>query len=210
MSLEIERKYLDPDFDGIRRRLRETGGVSLGTHFESNRIFDRAGGGFACAGFLLRLRTQEWPDRKRHVLTLKMPSRAGGGPFKVREERECVVADAASLRGIFEGLGYVERARYEKVREEWRLPGALVALDRVPFALVAEIEGEPEAIETAERRLHLDKCKTSVKSYHALHQEWRGARGLPPSLSFVFDEDERGRLRQALGLTCGENREETP
>ena len=80
MSLEIERKYLDPDFDAVRRRLREMGGVPLGVHFESNRIFDRKEGGFADAGFLLRLRTQEWPDRKRHVLTLKMPSRADG-PF---------------------------------------------------------------------------------------------------------------------------------
>ena len=208
MSLEIERKYLEPDFEAVRRRLREVGGVPLGVHFESNCIFDRKEGGFADAGFLLRLRTQEWADRKRHVLTLKMPSRVEG-PFKVREERECGISEAASLRGIFEGLGYTERARYEKVREEWRLPGVLVALDRVPFALVAEIEGEPKAIETAERCLHLDKCETSTKSYHALHQEWRGARGLPPSLSFVFEEPERSRLREALGLTRGGNREET-
>ena len=207
MSLEIERKYLDPDFGEVRRRLREAGGEPLGAHFESNWIFDRTGGGFAEAGFLLRLRTQEWPDRTRHVLTLKMPSHTGG-PFKVREERECAVADAASLRAIFEGLGYTGRARYEKVREDWRLPGVLVALDRVPFARVVEIEGEPEAIESAERRLHLDKCKTSVKSYHTLHQEWRGANGLPASLSFVFDGPDRGRLRQALGLICGESGEE--
>ena len=208
MSLEIERKYLDPDFDAVRRRLREMGGVPLGVHFESNRIFDRKEGGFADAGFLLRLRTQEWPDRKRHVLTLKMPSRADG-PFKVREERECGISEAASLRGIFEGLGYVERVCYEKVREEWRLPGALVALDQVPFTRIIEIEGEPKAIETAERCLHLDKCETSTKSYHALHQEWRGAQGLPPRLSFVFEEPERTRLREALGLTHGESMEET-
>lgn len=208
MSLEIERKYLSPDFEAVRRRLREAGGESLGAHFESNRIFDRREGGFAEAGFLLRLRTQEWPDRTRCTLTLKMPSKAGGA-FKVREERECVVSEAASLRGILEGLGYEERARYEKVREEWRLPGALVALDRVPFALTVEIEGDPAAIEAAERSLGLDKCETSTKSYHALHQEWRRARGLPPALSFVFGEPERMDLRAELGLTCEGLREET-
>ena len=103
----------------------------------------------------------------------------------------------------------MERACYEKVREEWRLPGALVALDQVPFTRIIEIEGEPKAIETAERCLHLDKCETSTKSYHALHQEWRGAQGLPPQLSFVFEEPERTRLREALGLTHGESMEET-
>ena len=85
----------------------------------------------------------------------------------------------------------------------------LVALDQVPFTRIIEIEGEPKAIETAERCLHLDKCETSTKSYHALHQEWRGAQGLPPQLSFVFEEPERTRLREALGLTHGESMEET-
>lgn len=207
MSLEIERKYLGADFGILRSLLREAGGEALGVHFESNLIFDRPEGGFADAGFLLRLRTQEWPGRSRHVLTLKMPSQADG-PFKVREERECGILEAASLRGILEGMGYTKRARYEKIREEWRLTGATVTLDRVPFARIVEIEGEPAAIEAAERCLHLDKCQISTKSYHTLHQEWRHANGLPPLLSFVFAEPERTELREALGLMDGEIREE--
>lgn len=199
MALETERKYLSPDLPALRRRLREAGAVCGGAHFEGNDVFDRPEGGFADAGFLLRLRTQERPEGRRHILTLKLPA-AADGPFKEREERECAVGDAAAMRSILEGLGFILRARYEKIREEWRMPGATVALDSLPFGEFAEIEGAEEAILAAESRLGLDMNEKSTESYHRLHQEWLRERGLPRELSFVFPQEEAERLRRALGI----------
>lgn len=208
MPLEIERKYLDVDFDRLRRALAGAGAACLGAHFESNIIFDMPVLGLHASGRLLRVRSQEWRDRTCHVLTLKLPvAVAAGGAFKAREERELAVESAAAMGAVLEGLGFVAVARYEKVRSVWRLapfrPGAsgmLVELDELPFARVVELEGDAGDLDAAARLLGLDKYEISTKSYHVLHQEWRCSRGLPRERSFVFEADERCRLRERLGL----------
>lgn len=208
MTLEIERKYLDVDFELLRRALAGAGAQDLGAHFESNGIFDTPDLALLASGRLLRVRRQEWRDRTRHVLTLKLPvPGAPAGAFKAREERELAVESAAAMSAVLEGLGYGEIARYEKVRSVWRLAafrpggaGMLVELDELPFARVVELEGDAEALDAAALLLGLDKYRISTKSYHALHQEWRCAQGLPQERSFVFGTDERRRLRERLGL----------
>ena len=128
MALEVERKFLDVKLDTLRRRLVAEGARSLGMHFESNTVFEAQDGSLMASGRLLRLRSQEWATRFRHVLTLKLPVEvpAGAGQYKVRDEREVEVADASAMQLILEGLGYSAVARYEKVREPWRLDGVEV------------------------------------------------------------------------------------
>ena len=200
MGLEIERKYLRVNLKNLRQKLEENGARCLGAHFESNWVFDTAAGELAAEGRLLRLRSQEWREKTRHLLTLKLPS-ASQGSFKVREERETEVADGAVLRGILEGLGYVVAARYEKVREPWFMNLVEVELDVLPFAEVVELEGRAEDITTVQRRLDLDNAEISTKSYHELHQEWLRENKKPARLSFVFDTAQRERWRALLGLT---------
>lgn len=208
MALEIERKYLGVDFNLLRRALAGVGAEDLGAHFESNAIFDTPDLAIHASGRLLRVRSQEWRDRTRHVLTLKLPvPDAAEGAFKVREERELAVESAAAMGAVLEGLGYREIARYEKVRAVWRLAallpggsGILVELDELPFAQVVELEGDAGVLDAAARLLGLDKYEISTKSYHALHQEWRCSQGLPFERSFAFGTDERRRLRELLGL----------
>ena len=123
MALEIERKYFEVDFDSLRRRLRQCGAQGGDVHLERNRIYDLPDGSLRAGHHLLRLRSQEWPDHAQNVLTLKLPPvSAPDAAFKVREERETPVTDAAQMHSILEGLGYVVRACYEKIRETWRLP----------------------------------------------------------------------------------------
>lgn len=127
MALEVERKYLDVDFALLRRRLEAAGARDCGTHFESNIVFDTPDGRLFASGRLLRLRSQEWPARVRHVLTLKLPASesdardAEAGCFKAREERELEVPDAEAMSGVLQGLGYAPVARYEKLRSLWQL-----------------------------------------------------------------------------------------
>ena len=174
MALEIERKYLEVDFDSLRRRLRQCGAQGGHVHLERNRIYDLPDGSLRAGHHLLRLRSQEWPDHAQNVLTLKLPPvSAPDAAFKVREERETPVADAAQMHSILEGLGYVVRACYEKIRETWTLEHTSIDMDIVPFARVVELEGPEEEILRLEALLGLDDVPVSTQSYHYLHQEWR-------------------------------------
>ena len=200
MGLEIERKYLQVNLQTVRQTLVDNGAHCLGAHFECNWVFDTPAGALVVGGRLLRLRSQFWQDKTRHLLTLKLPADVTGG-FKVREERETEVADGATLRTILEGLGYTLAARYEKIREPWRMDTVEVELDVLPFAEVVELEGRAQDIESVERRLKLDNAEISTKSYHELHQEWLRQNHKPEQLSFVFDEAQREHWRALLGLT---------
>lgn len=200
MGLEIERKYLHVNLQSLRQKLVDNGAHCLGAHFESNWVYDTAEDGLMGGGQLLRLRTQQWHDKTRHQLTLKLPATHDGG-FKVREERETEVADGAVMRGILEGLGYRAVARYEKIREPWRMDLVEIELDILPFDQVVELEGRAEDIESVERRLNLDNAEISTKSYHELHQEWLRQNHKPAQLSFVFDEAQSEHWRKELGLT---------
>ena len=200
MALEVERKFLDVDLDDLRNRLREQGARCLGAHFEANTVFDTPEGDLFSSGRLLRLRSQEWQGKTCHLLTLKLPVEKSGG-FKVRKERETEVADGEALRGVLEGLGYSVTARYEKIREPWRMDNVEVELDALPFGEVVELEGRAQDIERVEKRLSLDTAEISTKTYHDLHQEWLRQNNKPRQLSFVFDTAQRAHWRTVLGLT---------
>ena len=200
MGLEIERKYLHVNLQSLRQALVDSGAHCLGAHFECNWVFDTAQGALVTGGKLLRLRSQEWQGKTCHLLTLKLPVSESSG-FKVREERETEVANGAEMRSILEGLDYRVAARYEKIREPWRMDIVEVELDILPFAEVVELEGRAQDIESVERRLNLDNAEISTKSYHELHQEWLRQNHKPAQLSFVFDEAQSEHWRKKLGLT---------
>jgi adenylate cyclase class 2 len=199
MTLEIERKYLNVDFDALRQALEAHGACCLGAHFEHNVLFDTAGTELFLGRRLLRLRMQEWPDKKKYLLTLKLPRESQNG-FKVRDEREVEVADGASVIAILEGLGYAGMARYEKIRECWRLDAVEVCLDVLPFVAAVELEGEPAGMTQTAALLGLDNSAASIKNYHELHQDWRRRHNMPFEPSFVFSEEERDFWRKKLGF----------
>ena len=203
MNREVERKYLDVDFSRLRERLTALDARSEGVHFERNILFDRQEELFGSRR-LLRLRSRQWAGHEDHILTLKLPPvaprDAAEAGFKIREERECPVADRQAMQGILEGLGYLPAARYEKFRESWQIEGVQVDMDILPFIQVVELEGEAERIRKVEVLLELDKRPTSADSYHVLHKRWRVEQGLPPERSFVFSPSQAARWRAALHL----------
>ncbi len=204
MPEELERKYLGVSRDELRPRLQALGAVPLhGPHFEANVMFDRPDGSLRAAREILRLRTREWPGRVDARLTFKAPlpdAMVDGRPAKRREELELGVDDPACMHAMLLRLGYVEKARYEKVRESWTLDGAHVDMDELPFMHCVEIEAPAPLMERLERRLGLDLRETSANSYHVLYLDWLSRRRLPPQDSFVFDGETRRRLRLSLSL----------
>ena len=199
MTLEIERKYLNVDFNAFRPVLESRGARCLGAHFERNALFDTCDAGLFASKRLLRLRSREWVGERRYLLTLKLPLHSRED-FKICDEREVEVADGESVNAILEGLGYAVVARYEKIREIWRLDTVDICLDVLPFMTAVELEGDAVGLSRAADSLGLREGTASVKNYHDLHQEWRRRHNMPPGRSFVFSEEQRCFWRKELGL----------
>ena len=125
------------------------------------------------------------------MLTFKQPAvRAledDGSRFKIREETEVEVADAAMLRKIFEGLGLRGWFSYEKYRTTWKLGAAtrwakdlLIELDETPAGVFVELEGSPEAIDKAAEALGYSRKDYLLKNYLELYAEDCKRRGITP------------------------------
>jgi adenylate cyclase, class 2 len=178
---------------GAKLVRREIGGKDGRVH-ELNILFDTPDGGFARHGQLLRVRVESAGGAgsrgaKRAVLTYKGP----GEPqkearFKVRDEREVVVADDAAMRGILEALGLRGWFRYEKYRTTFALPhtrkwatGLHLELDETPIGVYLELEGPPNAIDRAAQELGFSRSEYITKNYLLLHVENCRRKGLSVS-----------------------------
>jgi adenylate cyclase, class 2 len=172
MSIEIEKKYRlkSEERERLFARLLETSAERARVEFEENTIY--TGGNLNPERSVLRIRR----IGDAAVLTYKerFPS---ASPIKHQREEETRVEDADALAAILEALGYQPALVYEKRRETWRVAGALVLVDELPFGLFAEIEGEEKAITEAERLLELENTEAEMATYPQLtarHGERKG------------------------------------
>lgn len=209
MARETEIKLKIEDVKSFQRLLKKLGarpiGNCSGRVHEENVIFDTPQGGLAKHRQLLRIRT-ETPEgransrksksKPRVVLTFKRPvarpvgsdaEHPADGVYKVREEIEVEVADAATLRTIFEGLGMSGWFRYEKFRTTFQLPaskvwsrGLLIELDETPIGTFVELEGPAGAIDRAAAELGYSKRDYVLKNYLTLYVEECRRKGEQP------------------------------
>ena len=164
--VERELKFPCSDLNSLREHLQtaEAEKVSASS-LEDNLIFDR-NGELASAGCLLRLRF----DDRGACLTYKGPATYEEG-VKIREEIETEVDKPMELRAILENLGYAKVQRYQKYREEWRLGGVIVCLDRTPVGDFVEFEGDAAA--KLAKRFGLDPQTAERRSYLKIYQDHR-------------------------------------
>jgi adenylate cyclase class 2 len=209
MARETEIKLKISDLPAFHRALERVGaqlaGPGTSRAHEENVIFDTQKSGLAKKGQLLRIRTETpvvpseakaaGPNR-RVLLTFKQPIDNQGdsdvveeayGSYKVREELELEVADAAILARIFEGLGMHGWFRYEKYRTTFRLPdakawakGLLIELDETPIGTFVELEGPAAAIDRAAEELGFSKRDYVSQNYLSLYIEDCRRRGEEP------------------------------
>jgi adenylate cyclase, class 2 len=219
MAKETEIKLPVRDIKAFERKVKKLGGRSVRTGkarvHELNVIFDTPDGGLAKHGQLLRIRTEsmEGGGKKgvpqRVMLTFKQPAvRAvddDGSRFKIREETEVEVADAAMLGKIFEGLGLRGWFSYEKYRTTWKLGAAtrwakdlLIELDETPAGTFVELEGPPEAIDKAAEALGYSRKDYLLKNYLELYAEDCRRRSVPPG-NMLF---ESGKKKQTALATA--------
>jgi adenylate cyclase, class 2 len=210
VARETEIKLKIEDVKAFRRLLKKLGAqpahTGQGRVHEENVIFDTPQGGLAKHGQLLRIRTEALESRgnskrakskPRVVLTFKRPvvrpaagtpEHAPDGAHKVREEIEMEIADAGTLKTIFEGLGMSGWFRYEKFRTTFRLPGSkawakglLIELDETPIGTFVELEGPASAIDRAAAELGYSKRDYVLKNYLTLYVEECRRRGEQPA-----------------------------
>ena len=164
MAVEIEKKYrLTAEQVGpLRRRLVGAGAEGEGAaEFEENVIY--TGPGLDPGRRVLRLRRKGG----RALFTYKERELSDSAVKRQREE-ETEVSDADALASILEALGYRPALVYEKRRETWRVAGAEVVLDELPFGLFVEIEGEEARILEAETLLGLGAAEPEHAPYPEL------------------------------------------
>jgi adenylate cyclase, class 2 len=164
-SVEREQKYRVARIDTIRRRLLKLGAQVHASGFERNELFD-CDDRLRRQGLKLRLRCH---GGKIAMLTLKGPRR--NGQQKTRMEVETPVEYEAAKR-ILELLDFRVKETYSKLREEYRLDGCAVCLDRIPnTGCFVEIEGPRRKISHTARRLGLRPADREHRSYRKLIKE---------------------------------------
>lgn len=174
MPLEQEIKLAFADVEAARQAVLTAGGrLVFSRRLLDDRLFDRADGELRQAGAALRIRQ----DGERTFLTWKGPVLSG--PVKSREELETSVGDAAVLTAIVTALGYHQRFRAQKYREEYAIDDATIAVDETPFAVFVEIEAPPETIALVSGRLGRTRDDYRLESYPTLWRRWCEANGRP-------------------------------
>jgi predicted adenylyl cyclase CyaB len=178
---ERELKFPVEGLESLRERLLELEAERAApTAFEDNWVFDRQGELYE-RGCVLRVRSDGHGAR----VTFKGP-RSFDGATKVRTEIEIGVDRLDATQALLEALGYKVERRYQKKREEWRLGGVLVALDRTPIGDYVEFEGEKA--ETVAKRCGFDVAQAEPRSYLQLYADWlRTHPEAPPEMVFLTD-----------------------
>jgi len=187
VPLETEIKIRISNVEAARKQLDALGySVRAPRVFESNVIFDTAGGTLRARGELLRIRRAG----DETLVTYKGPSQ--GGPHKRREEIETTAADAGAIEEIFARLGFEPSFRYEKYRTEYSRhasPG-VVTVDETPIGDYLEIEGPAQWIDATASELGYSPADYITKSYGTLYLEYCRAHRMEPS-HMVFATSEQ-------------------
>jgi predicted adenylyl cyclase CyaB len=185
-TTEVELKFLEPDLDQVRQRLRDAGArLEQPRELETNIVFDDANHSLRDSKRLLRL-------RNGHELTVKIPLE--DPTYKARREINLDVAEG-EVEAFLEGLGFTADWRYEKWREGWDLDGMFITLDELPFiGAVVEIEGDREKIDSTASKLGLAENRTSTANYSGLYREYADAHGIEGGdMTFAAEADLSSR-----------------
>jgi adenylate cyclase, class 2 len=172
MGTEIEKKYrlTRAERAQLLERLREIGATQEAAEFEENTLY--VGGNLDPRSRVLRLRRVG-----DHAFLTYKERYASSSAIKHQREDETRVEDADALHAILEVLGYRPALLYEKRRATWRVAGAEVLLDDLPFGMFLEIEGEEKTIMEAERLLGLAEIEAEMATYPELTQRFGEKRG---------------------------------
>ena len=175
VPIEIEKKYrlTRKQREELQRRLPKIGAAFEAEEFEENTLY--RGGALASGTSVLRLRRSgdsaapggmaDGPIRAVLTYKQRLP---GVSSIKQQQEDETEVSDAEAMAAILDALGFVPALVYEKRRTTWRLGGAEIVIDELPFGLFMEIEGPEPEIMKVERQLAIKGLRAEHATYPQL------------------------------------------
>lgn len=183
MSGPIERE-IKLRFESAEQARSAVGGLgaTLRTprRLQSDVILDTVSGELRTARSALRVRL----EASQAFLTFKGPPEPG--VMKVREEIETLVGDGPSVLRLLDRLGFRVAFVYEKYREEYEVPDALVTIDETPVGVFVEIEGTEASITATAGRLGRGPSDYMADSYRTLYVRDCLQRGQEPGDRMVF------------------------
>ncbi len=142
LGCEVEMKAPVEDADIIEGRIREMGGEFLGEKVQEDFYLSHPCRDLRGADEALRLRR----EGERWMVTFKGARKKGN--LKIREELEFAVGDGAVALEVFGRLGFAVGAKVFKIRREYSIIGATIAVDRVEkLGGFVEIEASKEGDE---------------------------------------------------------------
>jgi adenylate cyclase class IV len=153
MPDELELKTIVPDPAVLRERLAAAGARPAFRGLMEDRRYDRDGQ-LAARDEVLRVRRFLHADGVITAeLTWKGPTRRSADGYKLREEVSCRIEPGSDPPGrIVEALGYTVVQAIDRWVELFELGGAVLRVEWYPrMDVLLEVEGPPEAIETAIR-----------------------------------------------------------
>lgn len=160
---ETEVKLYIEDLEAVRESLESQGARCIQERVhERNTRYDTDNASLNTRGVVLRLR-----EDSAIVLTYKEPGSVERGIIS-REELELEVSSFEIMEAILGKFGYRPVMFYEKYRTVYRLDGAEIMLDELPFGNFVEIEGDLPIIERILAQLNLDAIERRADSYAKL------------------------------------------
>lgn len=181
-NLEREIKLRFASAAEARDTILRTGATPLrGRRLQEDCLLDTPDERLRVQRSVLRVRM----DQGRALLTYKGPVQPS--PWKLREERETVVADGETMLYLLERLGFSVWFRYQKYREEFGSLDAVIALDETPIGTFVEIEGSEKAITEITAALGRTQADFLVDSYRSLYVQHCADHGSSPR-DMLFDE----------------------
>ncbi len=196
-KLEVEVKFPVADLGVVRERLLALGAtVSAPRVLERNVVYDNEGQGLSRNEQILRLRR----DTRVRLTYKGLPKEARRSDARIREELELEVSDFETMALILERLGFSAVRTYEKYRESFRLAGAEVVLDELPFGDFVELEGDEATIRDLALQLNLNWEQRVLDSYIALMAMLKEHHQLPfNDLTFANFPDRQPAVVDILG-----------
>jgi predicted adenylyl cyclase CyaB len=164
---EIEQKYRLKDPAKARALLKKMSAQKIASGLELNEFYDKD-------DFLKKrrvaLRLRRFGDGPA-TLTLKGPRIRS--KFTKRMEIETPV-EYATAKEILRFLGCRVRRQYSKKRELYKLDKTVVTVDFLKkFGWFLEIEGQPRAIQSIEKKLRLTPAEREERSYLQMLFNWK-------------------------------------
>lgn len=173
------------DPEDLRRRLDSAGATAGFRGLMVDRRYDR-NDSLVGSDHVLRIRELVSPGGEpEYRVSWKGPTAVTVEGYKSRDELEYrIVPVSLSPAELFQRLGYQEVQRIERYVEYYRLAGADIRLEWYPrMDVLVELEGEPQAIESALKHLAIPRDEWRADSLPVFAARYAARTGVAAALS---------------------------